>query len=332
MAREFLGIVQESAYKVPVATPTYWTQATTYGLTNYHGVYIRLDGGNAFSMRPRPVQVEVPYGGGVAIGAYRVADKLECKGNLSVKLCVGQAPFLLSWASARINTGQTLPWVTTEVPGDLASCAIYHAAQRSDGTFKRRVYLGCKVDSWSFAISEASTIGTLTLGISGSTPQGNVFDSSADPDATAFPAPAENNYAIDPFVYIHASGLITIGGTARSAITELNISSQNTLARRFYATRFLQILRFVGRKTTIASKLLYAVTPDDRAIYESLTSESVSVGLNNGAHGFVMTMHANNVYDPFEDDLPLDDLYFQSNTECNLWDSASTEDYSIAFT
>jgi hypothetical protein len=87
----------------------------------------------------------------------------------------------------------------------------------------------------------------------------------------------------------------------------------------------------VGRKTTVASKLLYKVTPDDRALYESLTSEAVSVGLNNGTHGFVITMHNNNVYDPFEDDLPLDDLFMQSNTEVNMWDSSSIEDYSIAF-
>jgi hypothetical protein len=326
-------VVQESAFRTPVVSPTVWTTATTYGLANASAYYVRLDGGNAFAMRPRPVQVEVPYGGGVAIGAYRVADKLECKGNLTMKLTIFQAPFWLSWAGVRVNGAQTAPWVTTEPVGDLASCSIYHAIAHDDGTIKRRVYLGCKVDSWSLAISEASTIGTLTLGISGSTPQGNVFDSSSDPSAGTFPAPAENNYPSDPYLFIHLGGAsdCTIGGTVRTKFTDMNISVQNTLARRFYATRFLQILRFMGRKSTVATRLLYQASPDDRATYEALTTGALSVQLDNSVHTVTMDFKAQNVYDPFDEDLPLSDLYFYTMTENNLWDASAATDFSLAF-
>jgi hypothetical protein len=332
MAREFLMVVEESAYLTPVSTPTVWTTATSYGLANAQAYYVRLDGGNAFTMRPRRIQVEVPYGGGVAIGAFRVSDKIECKGNLTMNLSIFQTPFWLSWAGVRISGG-TSPWTTTEPNGDLPSCSIYHAISHDDGTIKRRVYLGCKVDSWSIAVNEAGTIAKLTLGLSGSTPQGNAVDASVDPTAGTFPSPAENNYPSDPYLFVHAGGTnyVKIGGTVRTKFTELTITSTNTLARRWYATNFLQILRFMGRKTTVATRLLYQASPDDRAIYEALTTEAVSIELSNATHSVIMDLKAQNVYDPFDEDLPLDDLYFFTMTEANLWDPTAATDFTLTF-
>ena len=186
MSREFLFLVQESAYKTPVSSPVVWPTASA------NAFYIRLDGANVFTMRPRPVMVAVPYGGGVAIDAFRVSDKIECKGRLVTKLYAGPlSQFLLQWGSLQVNTAQTSPWTTTEPAGDLASVAIYHAITRSDGSIKRRVYLGCKVDGWDIDVSEEGTIATLSMDISGSTPQGNQFDSSTDPTSATFPAPTD---------------------------------------------------------------------------------------------------------------------------------------------
>jgi hypothetical protein len=64
MAREFLLLVQESAFKTPVTTPVVWPTASA------NAFYIRLDGANVFTMRPRPVMVAVPYGGGLATDAF----------------------------------------------------------------------------------------------------------------------------------------------------------------------------------------------------------------------------------------------------------------------
>jgi len=330
-SREFLMIVKESAFKTPKTSPVTWTTSTTYGLANADSYYQRLPGDNQFTMRPRPVQVEIPYGGGVAVMAQRVSDKLACQGQLTTNLCYSHAPFLLSWAGVNINTGQTAPWTTTEPAGDLASCAIYHGIIEFDGTVKRRVYLGAKVDSWSISCSESSTIATLTLQISASTPQGNQFDSSSDPSSSTFPAPADDNFPVDLVEWIHCGGEVTIGGSSRSAITELTISSNNTLARSYYNNRFLQYLRWMGRKTTVASRLQYNHSPDDRTTYEGLTSESVSIEFTNGTHSFTMNLNAQNVYDPFEDQLPLADTYWQTNTSNNLWDPSAGSDFTLAF-
>ena len=337
MSREFLMLVQESSFKTPVSTPTIWTTATTYGLTNYQGCYIRLDGSNAFTMRPRPAgTVTVMQGGGSATPAYMVSDKQECVGTLTCKLTVGLAPMLLSWAGVRINGGLTTPWTTTGYPaGDLASMAVYHGVTRSDNTIKRRVYLGTKVRSWSLAVSEDGTICTVTLNLVASTPQGNTFDSSADPSAGTFPAPADNNMAIDPFVFLNAGGssYITVGGAVRTQFTELNINVQNKIASKWYANRYVQILQLMGRTTTVATKLLYPITAqDDRTNYETLASEAVSIELNNGTHGVTMGLNAQNVFTPFEDDLPLDNLYMQSSTSNNLYDPSAGSDFTLTFT
>lgn len=330
-AREFLWVVEESAYKTPAVTPTTWTTGTSFGLANAQGYYCRLDQGNAFTVRPRPVQVSIPYGGGFATEAVRVSDKQEVKGKLSLILTVGQMPFWLSWAGVNISGG-TSPWTTSEPNGDLASCAVYHAIQRSDGSYKRRVYLGTKVEGWDLMVSEESTDVRLNLDLVASTPQGNQFDSSTDPTSGTFAAPADNNFPIDPFVFVHAGGsnFITYGGAARTQFTELHISVRNRLARRFFANRYIQMLRFMGRKTSVSSKLWYPGSgQDDRTHYEGLSPETVSIELNNGTHGFTMGLNSQNIFDPFEDDLPLDDLYFQASTEANLWDATAGSDFTL---
>ena len=332
--REYLMIVEESAFKVPVTTPVVWTQSTTYGLANAQAYYVRLDQGNAFTMRPRPAgTVTIPYGGGFAVAVNKVSDKQECKGRLSVILSVSQAPFLLSWAGVRI-TGGTAPWTTTEPNGDLASCSVYHAIVEFDGTVKRRVYLGTKVEGWQVSVSEDSTIARLTLDLAASTPQGNQFDSSVDPTSTTFPTPTDADFPIDPFVFLHSGGsnYVTLGGTVRTQFTELNIASRNVMYRRWFANRYVQMLRMVGRDTTVGTKLAYVAAGDtDRAHYEALASESCSIQLNNGTHGFTMNLNAQNVWMPFEDDLPLPDLYMQAATEANMWDSAAGSDFTLAF-
>lgn len=333
--REFLMVVQESSYLNPVTTPVVWTTASAMGTATAY--YIRLDEGNAFSMRARPVEVEVPYGGGLAIGAYRVADKMECKGNLRCKLTAGLAPFILNWATQRVDSAQTLPWPNTEPPGDLASCTIYHAIMRDDGTIRRRRYRGCKVDSLSLDISTDSQIGTLNLGISGSTPEGNAYDSSADPTSTVFPEPLCSNLPVDPYLFSHTQGNVSINGAVRDYITQLTFTSTNTIARSFFNRRFLGKLRFCGRKTTAAVRLEYRHTPDDRIAYEGqmpygVTPIAVQIKLDNGVNSLILHMNANNIFDPLDEDLALDDLYFQSSTVNNLFDCAAGGDFNFTFT
>ena len=336
MSREFLYLVQESAYKTPVATPIVYPTASA------NAFYFRLDGANTFTMRPRPVMVAVPYGGGVAIDAFRVSDKIECKGRLVTKLYAGAlSQFLLQWGGQQINTAQTSPWTTTEPAGDLASVSCYHAITRSDGSIKRRVYLGCKVDGWNVEVSEDSTIATLSLDISGSTPQGNQFDLSTDPTAVTFPPPTDPQLPTNPYVFIHASGGLTIG-SARTQFQSLKLASKNVIARRFWANRFVNLMRWVGRSTTLEAVNFYAPSPDDRTAYEGLlgfettgtvpyTTTGVSFELANGTHSITWNLENNDIITSFEDQLPLNDLYTQTMTVTNQWDSTTSADFTMTF-
>src|SRR5208337_1588369 len=328
MSREFLMLVQESAYKTPVASPVVWPTASA------NTFYIRLDGANVFTMRPRPVMVAVPYGGGVAIDAFRVSDKIECKGKLITKLYAGPlSQFLLQWAAQQINSGQTSPWTTTEPAGDLASVSIYHAITRSDGSIKRRVYLGTKVDGFDVDVSEDGTIATLSMDLSASTPQGNQFDSSTDPSSITFPPPTDspNQLPINPYVFVHASGGLTIG-SARTQFQSIRLSVKNQIARRFWANRFVNLMRFVGRATTLEAVNFYAPSPDDRTSYEGLTTEATSFALNNGTHSIAINMNAASVISQFEDQLPLNDLYTQTMTITNQWAPTAGSDLALTFT
>src|SRR3954468_12180303 len=182
-AREFLWVVKESALGTVMTSPTAGTDS----------IYIRLIDGNSFGMVAEPVQEEIPYGGGFAVTAEIVSDHYACKGQLKTKLYPAQAAIMMAWCLTRITSGQTLPWVTTEPAGDLASCSVYHAVRRSDGTYRRKRFAGCKVAGARIEVSRQSTTAMLTLDLQASRSYGNGMDGSSDPDATEFPAPAETD-------------------------------------------------------------------------------------------------------------------------------------------
>src|SRR6478752_474542 len=123
-AREYLYAVRESALGTVMTSPVAGTDSC----------YVRLTDG-FFAMAADPVMEFIPYGGGYAVDAEAVSDHYECKGTIKTKLYPGQANFWMTWCLNRINSGQTTPWVTTELPGDLASLSLYHLVRRSDASY-----------------------------------------------------------------------------------------------------------------------------------------------------------------------------------------------------
>lgn len=321
MAREFVWIVKESSYKAPMAAP----------VAGADSLYLRLDGGNAFRMRPKPIQVPIIYGGGLAVPALAVSDQVECKGSLRTKLYAAQAPLLLGWAGTRIDPARAAPWATTEPAGDLASCSVYHAIQRPDGTYRRRAYLGTKVAGGSIECHRDAPVATLQLDLQASTPQGNQFDGSADPTPAAFPAPAEAAYPTDPYLFLHTAGRLSIGG-ARTLYSAVRIDFANKLDPRWFEDRFVSLIRSLGRESTLTAKLYYKPTPDDRAAFEGLRAQALALAFDNGSHSAAFTFNAQNVYKDLNDDLPLDKVYEQEFVVGSYFDPVAAADWSVAFT
>src|SRR5208283_41780 len=118
----------------------------TTGTGDYAGFYARLDGGDSFTMRPRPVPVTVPYGGGFAIPAFTVSDKQVMEGTYKTKLYAGAfTQMLLQLACQQVNSlgyvgvsGVSSGWQYGPAAGsagnqcgNLPSVSIFHAIQRS---------------------------------------------------------------------------------------------------------------------------------------------------------------------------------------------------------
>jgi hypothetical protein len=294
-AFEHLMLVKESAYGTPMSSPVAGTDS----------IYIRLTESNAFTMIDDPIMEAVPYGGGWDEDAEQVSDHAECKGKLTTLVYPAQAAFLFGWALTRVNAGQTAPWTTTELPGDLASVSCYHAFRKSDGSFKRERWAGTKVLGLTVSCSRSSPKLALSLDLQAQKPVGNTIDASSDPDATEFPLPNDSDLPTGPFVFRHSGGNFSLGGSVRSAYESLSMSVQNKFDPRFFEGYYLQLCGLKGRKSTLDADLLLKPTPDDRASYRALTSLACSVAFGNGTHTLTLNYHAKNTIGKLPRDLPL---------------------------
>ncbi len=318
VAREFLQIVIESAYGVPKASPTAGTEK----------INVRLSGGNAFTIIGDPVWFEVMYGGGEATPAFADTDQFECTGQLTTEFYGSQAKFFSDWFGQKINAGQTTPWTTTEPPGDLPSCSVYHAVQRSDGTYKRIRFPGTKVETWAIECSREQKYAKLTLGLRSQKWVGNPYDASSDPTSTEFPAPADTDYPTDVFKFIDLKGNLTID-SSRTAFSSIALKAVNKLDAQWFEDRFLYLLRRLGRSSTLDASVLYKPTPDDLASYQALTALATSIRFDNGVNFFQCSMNAQNKLKKVGKSLEVDRVYQLPLSLQNYWDPVAGTDLTI---
>jgi hypothetical protein len=322
---EALMLVKESALGTVMATPVAGTDS----------IYIRLTDDNSFGIMPKPQTVTVPYGGGQAIDAEMLSDFTECTGNLSTLLYPTQALFILSWALARINAGQTSPWTTTERPGDLASVSCYHAYMMNDGTIKRQRYAGTKVTSLRLEASRGDTRWKCTLGLTAQKNIGNPVDASADPDATEFPLPGDADLPVGPYLFTHSSGGLLLGtgsGTVRSQYESLALNVANTIDARPFESRWVQVMEWHGRRSTLDVELRLKVTPDDKTAYEALTAQTCKLTLTQGARSVVLDYKGANKLGNLDRNLPLNKVATRRLTIANLYSSAAGTDIDFTVT
>ena len=324
-AREYLWIVKESALGTVMSSPTAGTDS----------IYIRLIDGNAFSMVAEPIIEDIPYGGGFAVQAEAVSDHYSCTGSLKTKLYPSQAPLLLAWGISRINSAQTTPWTTTEPAGDLASCSVYHAVRRSDGTYSLKRFAGCKVKGLRVEVSRQSTTAMLSLDLQASRAYGCAADTTSDPTSGEFAAPTEAQYPTAPFTFAQTAGTVTVGST-RTQYDSLAIAVQNALDGRWFETSYLSINQFNGRASTLDTDLYLKASPDDRSAFEAITAQTCSVEFNNGTNTTTFQFNGKNHITKLPYDLPLDKAFMTKLSLKNRWDptalSGVGQDLSVAFT
>jgi hypothetical protein len=321
--REFLWIVVESSYGTPKTTPVAGTDS----------IYVRLDEGNAFTAENVPLTVDIRYGGGLATKCDTVSDKQEIKGNLKVKLCYSQAAILLGLALIRVNAGKTAPWAqTTEPPGDIASVTVYHAVWADDlGDYVRKKLSGGKCLKGKVEVSEESQVLTLNLDLQFSKYDGNPFDSSSDPDATAFPAPTDASYPTDYVTFSHSDGGLFLGSlvTARAQYWNLALDWDNKVEVAFFAKRWIQRMRSFGRDVGLDAEILLVSSPDDRTTFSQLGSLAAKLIFTNGVNTLTFDYKTASRIKTLPFDLPLDKMYRRKLSLENRWDKSASVDFAL---
>lgn len=316
---EALWIVKESAFGTQKTSPVAGTDS----------IYIRLDGANRFTMRANPIKKEIAFGGGFAAKGYSVSDKIEVKGKLDLEFCYSQATMLGGWAYTRINSGQTSPWTTTEIAGDMASCAIYHAILRDDGTVKRTRYKGVKVNKATLKSGVGDTTTMLSLDLIGQKMDANSYDASSDPDGTAFPLPADTAFPTDPLLFSHLTA--TVGGSGVSYLEGLTLDVTGQHDPRYFGGHFISRNHLRGRMATVSMELLYTASPNWRSQMEALTSQAATFAFTNGVNTVTINYQSNNLTETVQDDLSPGKEYNQTVTLTNQWYTTGSADLTFTY-
>lgn len=310
--REYLLIVQEKQLNVPShATAAddgenYVAQtATSLSITAddlitsvspaipYNAIWIRLDGGNAFTMRAKPITEDIMSGGGYAYIGQTVSGRTGCVGTLQTKVYGSQIPFLFSWICT-LKTTTSVPWTNVDPAasgyggtnvGDLMSCSIYHVIKRPGSTnaYKCRMYGGVKVMGATLSASSDNQVATLSLNLQGCRYTGDPYAGSdatggatslawaTDPTQDAYTVvndptkvPDPHYFPYDPILFTHSRHQLKIYPTGqspspiyRTQISSINLNFGNKVDARFFESRFANYLQFVGRQATLTAKILY---------------------------------------------------------------------------
>jgi hypothetical protein len=304
------------------------TEEAVFGTYNAAGtnIYVRLSGDNAFLPMTDPDWYSVMDGSGLGVPVIYGSATSSNTATLTTELTYTQASFLLPWAMQRINTGQTVPWPTGELPNDLASCTIDFAWSQFDTVvLKTKRYLGVKCAACGLSGAKDQPKMMLTLSLVGSTPQGNTFDGSSDPGLTA---PALTVYPTDVVRFQDLKGNMTINSVSRNNFENFGFSCQNVLVPYWDESRYPNAIRLGGRAITSSIKWRLKSTVLDRTAYESAAEQSAQFEFINAAatHSVTMNFNNNGYISKYREDSPIQrESYYDYNFASYLDQAAGTD-------
>ncbi|WP_422929201.1 phage tail tube protein [Singulisphaera sp. PoT] len=278
MARQFLRITPE----------------TSYGVFNSSGVktIIQIDQANPFSMRPTPIKWAIRSAGGYNKRIQTGSSKVSYNGTLNTLMYGSQM-------------AQIFPLIAETNPTTLSSFTVDHCLLMDDNSNTKvyRRYLGVMTQQAQISASESNQLMRLQLQL--------IAQKDAAITASDFPEPAVGAYPYDaPYVFEMSSGTFTLG-SSRVEFEEFNLTIQNILDPRFFASQYLTRCKYCGRDVNFSTRFPY-VTTVDRANFESVSSVAASITFANGAHSIGINLQSNNFYANVQDDLALDKVHLQS--------------------
>lgn len=314
-AREWLWLVRESAYKVPIAVPVVGTDQ----------FLIPLPESNAFPLAEDITFGDIAFGGGFDVVRETVPGMRTIKGTITVPGYPLLAAELCAAACNRINTAQTLPFVTTEPATDIVSYSLYHQIRTRAGTILTYAYPGAKIISLEGSVTRQRAQGLqLKVEFQAWKELPNAFDSSAA--LTAPTAPTDAQYPTGPYTIKHTLANVLRAGTAIDSYEELTFKITNKMDPCFFEDDWLSILPCLGREATVDMSLLLKPSPDLREIFKAVTSHAFLLKFDNGVNTLTINFGPNNHLNKLPFDLGLGKVFRQKATWMNKWDSSGSAD------
>lgn len=318
--KRFLRITQENVFN-------------QYQTTSPVQFYPRLSSSGAFTTMENPEFWGIQDGTGLNVPALSGTVTMGLQGTLITEVGPTLAQKLFDWAGTRINDDQDSPWTTNELPRDLASCTCDFAWSNFNVvTLNRRRYLGVKVASLSASCSKSQPKLMANMQLIGSTPQGNHYDSSSDPDATAFPEPALTVYPDDCYLFQNLSGNVSILGDARTNFDSWTMNLQNQLVPYFDESHFANAIRLGGRSFSVQLRLRLKSTPDDWARYKQGTTGSATYTFDNGSNTLKVDQRGKVYIKPLQQEQPIDQEHYYTMTLVSQLDTSTGDDFQFTYT
>jgi hypothetical protein len=217
-------------------------------------------------------------------------------------------------------------------PGDLASCTVYHAIKLSDGTYRRKKFTGVKVDAGQVDVSSKSTSATLTLTLTGCKALGHALDSTSDPDATEFPAPAETAYPSGP-VHVQAHRLAGSRSARPAPPTTRSRSRSTTRSTASISSRpGLSVLQWCGRKSTMDVDMYLKASPNDRDQLRRQHGARLGADVQQRHEDAQDRLQREESYHQAPYSTPLNGVYMQKLSLMNRWDPTAGHDVAVSYT
>lgn len=292
------------------------TPETTWGTFNAlgTGLIVDLDTANSYTVRPKPVAVDVRSAGGRNRRIKKVSKKTALAGNLNMLLPGSHATAIAAWICAAEGTDA------------LGSMTIDYCVQMEDtgNTLVYSRHLGMMVQQATINSSEQAQLTRLALQLVG--------QQSATIDVDDFPEPLATAYPTDAyFTHEDLSGGVSIS-TSRTEFETFNVTIKNMLDVKFFESRYPTRIKFCGRDVDWTSKLAYKIVTD-RSNYESNTPVAASAAFDNGSKTMTLSFKGKNHYDNVEDDLDDSKVWLQELSMQSFWDTTATaNDFAITVT
>jgi hypothetical protein len=278
MPREFLRVTPET-------TPGTFNAGGTHSL-------IDLDQANAYTLRPKPILVEIRTAGGNNLRATQVGRKENLNGNLNWLLHGSQAALFVDWCCAKPD-------------GTLPSYTVDHCLMMEDplSTLVYSRTLGVYVGQAGVTASEQNQVVRANLQLVGT----NV----ATITTTDFPTPVPADFANDPILtFEDATGGLMLGGTARLDIENFDLTIKNLIDVKFFLGKYPLKLRYCGRDVDWTSRLQFASMVPRNALTDQ-TQIAASIAFDNGTNSLSFDMHGKNYFSDVADQIDHGKVFLQ---------------------